>query len=173
MMLAGNRVRLRAVEPGDLELMYRVENDARLWMHGNASVPYSRYALRRYIEESTCDIYTDKSLRLVATTLDGEPLGFMDLQNFDPRNRRAEVGVLILPEHQGRGYGSEALKLVLDYALAHLHLHQVYAIVAAENAAAMHLFRAAKFMPSGTLSEWLYNGASDYADACLLTRLLD
>lgn len=173
MMLTGNRVRLRAVEPEDLDLMHRVENDTRLWIHGNANVPYSKYALRRYIEDSVCDIYTDRELRLVATTLEGTPLGFMDLQHFDPRNRRAEVGVLILPECQRKGYGSEALQLLLDYAAAHLHLHQVYAIVASENEAAMQLFLKAKFKPSGTLSEWLCRGASDYADACLLTRLLE
>ncbi len=173
MMLVGERVRLRAVEPEDLDLMHRVENDTRLWVYGSTSVPYSKYALRRYIEASTCDIYADKSLRLVATTPEGEPLGFMDLQNFDPQHRRAEVGVLILPEYQGRGLGSEALQLLLDYASAHLHLHQVYAFVATENKAAMQLFAKAKFKPSGTLSEWLYKGASDYADACLFTCILD
>lgn len=172
MMLRGKKICLRAVEPEDLDLMYRVENDTSLWEYGNANVPYSRYALRRYIEETTHDLYADGRLRLVISVLSGESVGFIDLQNFDPRHGRAEVGIVLLPEWQRRGLGAEALSLLLSYAAGHLHLHQVYAVVSADNQAAMALFLRAKFKPSGTLSEWLCRGTSDYADACMLTLLL-
>ncbi|MBQ5721201.1 MAG: GNAT family N-acetyltransferase, partial [Bacteroidaceae bacterium] len=100
-------------------------------------------------------------------------LGFIDLQNLDARNRRSEVGIALLSEWQGKHYGTEAMELLLRYAARHLHLHQLYAIVAVENQAAMHMFLRTKFKPSGTLSEWLYNGASGYADASILTCILD
>ena len=173
MMLRGKRVSLRAVEPEDLDLMYRIENDTEIWKYGTANVPYSRYALRRYIEETTCDIFVDGRLRLVIVDASGISLGFIDLQNLDARNRRAEVGIALLSEWQGQHYGTEAMELLLHYATRHLHLHQLYAIVADENQAAMHMFLRTKFKPSGTLSEWLYNGVSGYADASLLTRILD
>ena len=41
MMLRSDRLILRAVEPEDLDTMYLVENDTRLWPHGLASVPFS------------------------------------------------------------------------------------------------------------------------------------
>ena len=171
-MFKGERLYLRAVEPEDIDLMYRVENDTQLWSCGNATVPYSRFALKNYIAESTCDIYADGRLRLTVMTNDGEAVGFIDLQNFDAMHRRAEVGVVILPEWQGMGYGSEAVELLAGYATRRLHLHVLYAIVSVENHNALKLFTQTKFKPSGTLTEWLYRGVSDYSDACLLIRVL-
>ena len=109
MMLRGKRVSLRAVEPEDLDLMYRIENDTEIWKYGTANVPYSRYALRRYIEETTCDIFVDGRLRLVIVDASGISLGFIDLQNLDARNKRAEVGIALLAEWQGKHYGTEAM----------------------------------------------------------------
>ena len=39
------RVRLRAMEPEDLEIMYAMENDPQTWDVTNFSVPYSKYVL--------------------------------------------------------------------------------------------------------------------------------
>lgn len=171
-MLTGERLRLRAVEPEDLALMYRVENDTVLWKHGSASVPYSRYVLRRYIEESTCDLYADRSLRMVMTTAEGVDVGFIDLQNFEPRHLRAEVGIVVLPEWQHCGFAREAVRLLICYASEHLHLHQLYVIVSVENGPAKQLFLQEKFKPSGILPEWLYKDEACYVDACILTRIL-
>lgn len=49
MLLSNDRVRLRALEPEDLELLYRWENDPELWEVGNTLAPYSRYILKEYI----------------------------------------------------------------------------------------------------------------------------
>ena len=57
-------VRLRAMEPEDLELLYQIENEPELWQVGCTNVPYSRYLLRDFITRSTGDIYTDKQVRL-------------------------------------------------------------------------------------------------------------
>ncbi len=50
-MLKNERVRLRAVEPEDLDLMYLIENDDLLWAYGSTTVPYSRYSLKQFIAE--------------------------------------------------------------------------------------------------------------------------
>ena len=64
-------VRLRAVEPEDLGLLDRMENDESLWQHGNVTCPYSRFQLERYIAENSNDIYTDGQLRLIIELRDG------------------------------------------------------------------------------------------------------
>ena len=46
------RVRLRAMEPEDLEVMYAMENDSQTWDVTNFTVPYSRFVLKQYIENS-------------------------------------------------------------------------------------------------------------------------
>ena len=170
-LLDGELVVLRAVEPEDVDLMYLVENDTSLWHYGNSNVPYSRYALGRFIEQSSGDIYADGQLRLTVRTCQGVPVGFVDLQNFDHTHSRAEVGIVILPEMQGRGYASEALRLLSRYATAVLRLHLLYAVVSEDNDVACSLFSRSGFRLSCTLPEWL-KASNGYANARLYVKIL-
>ena len=170
-LLDGELVVLRAVEPEDVDLMYLVENDTSLWQYGNSNVPYSRYALGRFIEQSSGDIYADGQLRLTVRTCKGVPVGFVDLQNFDHTHSRAEVGIVILPEMQGRGYASEALRLLSRYATAVLRLHLLYAVVSEDNDVACSLFSRSGFRLSCTLPEWL-KASNGYANARLYVKIL-
>ena len=64
-------IRLRAIEPEDLDLLYLIENDTRLWNVGTTNVPYSRYTLHDYIATSSDDIWssgTRMDRRLVSAT---------------------------------------------------------------------------------------------------------
>jgi RimJ/RimL family protein N-acetyltransferase len=56
----------------------------------------------------------------------GRPVGNCDIQNLNVRNRRAEVGIVIgEPEARGKGYGTEAMRLLADYAFNALNLHSL------------------------------------------------
>ena len=57
--LKDETITLRAPEPEDLELMYAMENDTTLWSAGNATLPYSRYTLRAYLEQSRQDLLSE------------------------------------------------------------------------------------------------------------------
>ena len=61
-MLKSDRIKLRAVEPEDLDLMYLIENDSELWPMGQTSVPFSHYALKQYIAECSNDFFRDRLL---------------------------------------------------------------------------------------------------------------
>ena len=63
--LTNDRIYLRAVEPEDIDIMYEMENDPSMWDISNFTVPYSHYVLRQYIENSQCDVFSDKQLRLM------------------------------------------------------------------------------------------------------------
>ena len=157
-------IRLRAMEPEDLDLLYRIENDERLWGLGMTNVPYSRYVLHDYISHSTGDIYADKQVRLVMENEQGETVGIVDLTNFDPKNQRAEVGIIVMSPHRRKGYAMAAMHRLHRYVQATLHLHQLYAIVPTANTASHSLFLAMGYQEKATLSEWLYDG-TDYHDA--------
>lgn len=169
-MLKGERVVLRAVEPEDLDLMYLVENDAGLWHCGSSNVPYSSFTLRRFIEETSNDIFRDGQLRLVIEKEDGTSVGFLDLQNFNAMHSRAEVGIVLVPEAQGYGYAKEALMLLCRYAGKHLHLHLLYAVVSEENSRGRKLFLSSGFAQSGVLPQWLRTDIG-YSDAILFTLI--
>ena len=150
-------VRLRAIEPEDLDLLYTIENDRSLWHVGTANVPYSRYMLHDYIAHTTGDLYSEKQLRLVIEC-SGQAIGLIDLFDFSPAHLRAEVGIAVLEEFREQGVAAEALRLLTDYARSVLHLHQLYALVALSNEKALNLFRRLGFSSSSVLEDWLYDG---------------
>ena len=163
-------VNLRAIEPEDLDLLYRIENDTALWNIGTSNVPYSRYLLHDYVAHATADIYTDRQARLMVDNAEEQTVGIADLVNFDPSNRRAEVGLIILNEHRRKGYATSALQQLCDYARRVLHLHQLYAYVDVRNEASLALFRKAGFTAAVRMPDWLCDGDS-YHDAWLVQRL--
>lgn len=154
-MLKSKKLRLRAVEPEDLDLMYLIENDTTLWPLGEATVPFSHFALKQYIAESCNDIFRDRQLRLVIETADGSSVGFVDLQHYEPMHQRAEVGIVVVPEQQRKGIATEALCLLAEYAASHLGIHQLCAIVPESNVASAALFQKCGYKQTATLQDWL------------------
>ena len=164
-------VNLRAIEPEDLDVLYQIENDRSLWHVGTTNVPYSRYTLHDYLATSSDDIYADRQVRLVIENDYGEVVGMADLVHFDPQHQRAEVGIIVMQPHRRKGYARQALQQLADYALETLHLHQLYAIVAADNVAALALFQQAGYERQGVLREWLQRG-HEWVDAVLMQSFL-
>ncbi|MFD2519157.1 GNAT family N-acetyltransferase [Salinimicrobium flavum] len=165
--LKGDIVYLRALEPEDLSFLFSVENDEEFWEVSSTSTPYSSYILKQYLENSHKDIYEVKQLRLVICETNGDLAGFIDLFDFDPKNRRAAIGIIIKNKrHRHKGYGSEALSLLCDYCFTHLGLHQVYANVGIENAASRLLFEKAGFIRAGQKKDWILSNGT-YKDEIL------
>lgn len=164
-------VRLRALEPTDLDLLYELENDSALWADGTTLAPFSRRQLYDYIATYSNDIYTERQLRLMAVDADtGQAVGMVDLTDFEPADMRAQVGLLIVPAMQGRGYGRAALQAAMDYCRGTLQLHQLWALVAQGNDASMALFRGRGFRSAGRLRSWLRRRGS-WRDAIILQHL--
>ena len=177
-------IRLRALEPEDLGLLYDIENDPQFWQYGSTTVPYSRYALRRYIEETQNDLFADGQVRLVietgshlnpdvvkkAETKAWTAVGLADLFNLDALHLRAEIGLVILPEYQGKHYAEEAVKQLCNYARG-LMLHQLTATIAVTNEKASRLFERLVFTPSARLSDWLRT-MDDYVDAVVWQKII-
>ena len=156
MLLTGGKCRLRAVEQRDTESIYAWENDPRVWEVSGTSAPYSRYAIEHFIAEQQAGIYATHQLRLMIETSDGRSIGMIDLFEFDPVNLRAGTGVLIADEKDRRkGYASEAVTLLCEYARKVLRLHQLWCGVGAANEASLALFRKAGFEQTGRRREWL------------------
>lgn len=158
---------LRALEPEDLDLLYTIENDRRLWWVGSQTAPLSRYQLRGYIAGQQADIYKDGQVRYVIEADDGTAAGLIDLFNFSPRDSRAEVGVVVLERYRHHGLAAAALRELVAVAREVLQLHQLYAIVSTANAASLALFSGCGFTSSATLPSWR-RGNDGYDDCVLL-----
>lgn len=156
--LLGSDIFLRALEPEDLSFLYTLENDEKLWEISNTQTPFSKYILKQYLENSHRDIYDVKQLRLVICKNDNkQPLGFIDLFDFNPQHKRAGVGIVVFSkENKQKGYASQALQLVLNYGKKHLNLHQLFANILSDNTASIKLFEKMGFIKTGEKKDWIY-----------------
>ncbi|MDO1500224.1 GNAT family N-acetyltransferase [Winogradskyella maritima] len=153
--LKGKQVYLRALEPEDLEFIHAIENDESLWELSHTQTPYSKYLIKQYLENAHQDIYEAKQLRLVICSKDDEALGLIDLFNFDFKNKRAGIGILIQNKaNRGKGYGKEALSLLVDYCFLQLQLHQLYCNISETNTTSLRLFKNEGFVEIGVKKEW-------------------
>ena len=170
MFLENEKIKLRAPEPEDLDLLYKWENDTELWSIGGTLAPYSRYELKQYIL-SQKDIYESKQLRfIIENKTEKVTIGTIDLYDFDPHNRRVAVGIMIDKVHQGSGLASEALSLLCEYAFSFLKLHQLYAYIPVKNEPSIKLFSHCGFKNKGLLHDWLQS-VDGYEDVLIFSLI--
>ena len=155
--LKGENIYLRALEPEDLEFVFAIENDETIWEVSNTQTPYSRFLIKQYLENAHQDIYEAKQLRLaICENENGKTLGLIDLFDFDPKNHRAGIGVVIQEKmHRNKGLGKEALGLLIDYAFNQLNLHQLYANIGVNNEISLKLFTTFGFQKIGIKKDWV------------------
>lgn len=155
--MENEKIIIRAIEPEDLEFLYSWENDMKLWEISNTLTPYSRYSIKKYIENSHKDIYTTKQLRLMIIEKESHrPIGTIELYDFDPFHERAGLGIMIHSEEdRNKGYASAAVKLMLFYCFDTLSLHQVYSSIPSENKESIALFETLGFSKTGYREHWL------------------
>ncbi len=154
--LTHGKIILRPLEPEDVEVLYRWENNMDLWELSNTRTPFSKYLLTEYIKNSAKDIYETRQLRLIIENWEKHAVGAIDLFDFDPYHMRAGVGILIYNrEDRGRGYASDALAALADFALSSLGLKQLFANIAADNTVSINLFEKAGFEMNGVKKYWI------------------
>ena len=177
MQLVGELIHLRALEPTDLNQLYKWENDSSIWSVSGTLVPFSKFVLEEFVTQVHQDIYTNKQLRLMIdlnyfdeadedeTT---RSIGCVDLFDFDPKNKRAGIGILIADKaDRGRGYATEALHLIMDYGFEVLDLHQIYSNIRVENESSVSLFKRAGFEVTGLKQDWIYEQGKFYDEYTL------
>ncbi len=156
-ILEGKNIRLRALEPSDLKLLYNWENNSTIWEVSHTLKPFSIYLLKQYLESSHLDIFETKQLRLVIELIDtNTAVGLIDLFDFDPFHQRAGVGILInSKENQNKGIASEALRIFCNYAFTTLQLHQLYCNITGANEISLRLFTKQGFEIIGNKKDWI------------------
>lgn len=149
-------IRLRAVEPEDLNRLYAWENNPLLWTVGNTRQPYSRFVLKQYILNSDKDIYENKQLRLMMVSrATGETVGTVDLFDFDIHHSRVALGLFVDAAFQGNGYAKAALHLTEEYVFNFLQLNQLYCEISEKNVSSRLMFEKEGYESNGILKNWI------------------
>ena len=163
-------LKLRALEPNDLEMVYDIENDKSLWVYSNTTSPFSRHTLKKFIENSHLDIIEHKQLRLVIAD-DDNSYGFIDLYDYDFINRRVGLGIIIFKKYRSKGIGLISLQLTEDYLLEHVPIHQVYANISSTNKESISLFEKSDFVNVGLKKDWIFYN-NQFNDELLFQKIL-
>ena len=158
-------IKLRALEPEDIDFLYHLENEESLWEVSETQLPFAKHLLQDYIQHAHQDIYEAKQYRYVIA-LNEEPLGCVDLYDFSPKHHRAAVGIALLPAYQGKGYAKKALRLLIANVQNYLDLHQLIAYIPTDNIVSIALFEKIDFTCSGVQKDWLYSQGK-YKDVAL------
>ena len=160
-LLEGEHIRLRALEPGDIDLLYEWENDTAIWNVSNTISPYSRFQLEQYVLNEQQDLMASRQLRLMVEVKNSrnhhQPAGTIDLFDYDPLHARTGVGILIRDPYRSKGYATEAMDVVIRYAFGTLNLHQLFCNIAPTNTTSLKLFDKLGFVRCGIRKDWIRN----------------
>ena len=109
---------------------------------------------------------------VIADIMTVDYLGQCDLMNVTDYSRKAELAIVLGPEHQGKGYGGEAIELLLELAFCHLNLNRVHLRVSSQNARALACYERAGFAREGVLRQDSFSGG-EYRDTVIMGILRD
>lgn len=169
--MVGDKVRLRALEPADADLLYVWENDPQTWEAGERKWPVSLADVKALIEHSDLDIWQTRQARFMIDVVESaQSVGCVDVFDFDPLNMHCSLGVFIEPESRGKGYASEAVALIEDFARNVLMAHSVNVTVAADNQTSIALFTAAGYERAGVMRQNIRR-ARTFVDEVLMQKV--
>jgi RimJ/RimL family protein N-acetyltransferase len=152
-MIHLDSVTLRALEPKDIEFLYRFRNDSAITEQlVGFSTGYSVQSLHQWLESHRGR--SDEVLWAIALNQNDQCIGHAGLYQIDPRVGKAEFGILIGDASlHGRGIGRQVSAAIVTYAFQQLRLHKVSLTVLATNARARGLYERLGFRIEGTLRD--------------------
>ena len=156
-LLRSRQVFLRPVEREDLERTEEWFADGDVAEGFNSRVPWSTTAQQRWFEESQEQQGKTAWFFVICLRADGRPIGFTSLGSVDHTNGSAEFFIAIGDgADRGRGLGTEAMEIVLDFAFGELRLHRVFLRVFAYNTGAARLYERMGLVREVTMREALH-----------------
>lgn len=146
---SGERVTLNTVEEEDLDAFARAQSDPDVRKPLGLVTPRNRDSLEEFFEER---ISGEDTVWFAAVT-DDDIVGAVTFTEVHESHGVADLSYWILPEHQGEGYGREAVSLILSYGFDELRLHRVRADCYATNEGSIGLLESLGFTREGRFRE--------------------
>ncbi|HEX6525334.1 MAG TPA: GNAT family protein [Streptosporangiaceae bacterium] len=171
-ILVGERVRLRGVRDDDLPTLAKWEMDpGRLTTLSNWVVPPSEAAAKERIARWSAN--QENNVAFAIETLDDPPVlvGNIGLWGARLKDRCATLGIALGREHVARGYGTDAMRVLVGYGFREMGLHRIQLFVAPFNAAGIRAYQKAGFVEEGRFREAVLHDGRWYDD--VLMSILD
>jgi RimJ/RimL family protein N-acetyltransferase len=162
-MLTGERVTLRGLTRDDLPKIWAFNNDIDVELAGGGDPPMPQAFERLVADYEREWAQGGRDGALFGIETDGKLIGACTLFHFNETARTAELGIAIGDkDYWGRGYGREAVGLLLEYAFRHRNFRRVWLWVHAANERGIRAYKACGFVEEGRLRQHAWsNGAYD------------
>lgn len=147
--LRGQKVDLHVVEEADLEFLYGVVNDPRVWPSLQQVEPLTMDDEREFYEGV---VNADGETHLLICH-EHTPVGIVGLNGIDPNWGVAELGYYVEPDSHGHGYATEAVDLLVDYAFDQRRLEKLEADALASNEGSQRVLEKNGFVEEGRFRE--------------------
>jgi RimJ/RimL family protein N-acetyltransferase len=165
-MLTGNKMYLRILEETDLEKTLGWINDPDLMVLMGVRGPKTLMMQKRWFEELNKN--SDKIIFAICIKESDEHIGNVSLYSIDLIHRNAGLSIFIFDKKfHHKGYGTEALILLLEYAFNYLNLHRVYCKTSSEYKEAMNIYRKLGFCEEGKLRQHEFH-KGEYIDKIIM-----
>ena len=174
--IVGEHVALGPYHRALIPLLWKWENDLPLGpLSGDPMVPLTLEAVEADYDKHHKELPKDSATFAVYERATLRPIGKTGLSAINHMHRTAELGIVIgEPDCRGKGYGTEATRLLLDYAFTTLGLHNVFLRVYAYNAPAIRAYEKAGFREIGRRRQAHRIGGQAFDEVfmdCLATEL--
>lgn len=153
-MLKGEKVVLRPIEVEDLPLIVKWKNDRQIT---NMTSSYKPITLSQEELLYDLDQESTNTYRYIID-IDRDAIGYCGLTNIDWKSRRCEIFIRVSRKDKwGKGYGTDSIKLLLNFAFTDLNLNKIFLTAYEDNMEALTLYEALKFKKEGVLREHAFN----------------
>jgi len=167
--LIGERIYLRPLEEEDLDRCMRWINNPEITANLERRLPMSRTLEQEWL---TGQYKSEKGFSLAIVLKDGDHhIGNCGLHSIDYVNRNAEFGIMIGEKEQwGKGYASEAARLIINYGFNQLGMHRIFLHVYSHNERAQRVYEKVGFRLEGSMRESYFRGGR-YYDTLIMSIL--
>ncbi|MFX0103702.1 MAG: GNAT family N-acetyltransferase [Candidatus Hodarchaeota archaeon] len=154
----GNKVKLRPLELSDLDRWMQITNNYDTKVYASNFLLYSRKQIEDWIVSLKEEANKRSKYTFAIETLgDQRVVGSIGVRYLDWVNRHGNIGVMIHhPDDVNKGYGSEAILLLMRFCFDILNLHRLELFVVEYNARAIHVYSKLGFKESARQRQRTY-----------------
>jgi RimJ/RimL family protein N-acetyltransferase len=165
-VLEGRNVNLRVMEKEDLPLFAEWVNKPEFFGEYNPLRQTSKAEIEKDYDKSTLE-----QTGFIIEKKDGSKIGYIcHFTLVHPAGRPLEIGYSLVPNERGKGYGTEAVEIMVDYLFLSKGIMRVQACTDARNLASQKALEKAGFKKEGTMRKYLFS-RGELRDACLYSIL--
>ncbi|MCA2736090.1 MAG: GNAT family N-acetyltransferase [Pseudanabaena sp. M135S2SP2A07QC] len=169
-MLTTNKTLLRYPLPEDKELLVKLRNDIDLQVLLMSRPKANNLSkIESWLNQKLSDEHT--VFFIVADSYEGFPVGYIQLVKMDFLNKKCELGICIDIQHQGKGYATDAFKLLEIYAKKIFNMNKIIVSVLVKNKRAISFYEKMLYQNVGILKADFYFD-SEFHDVLLMEKII-